>query len=159
MNSLDDFTRMRRFTQNDPNFTHSRPRKFNALARLFTLLMVAIISIGAVAAINSYNGVGYQVYAEFDSVGGLPEGAPIEMGGVQIGMVSQVSSTDSGLARVQMHIEKGIVISQDSLISVQSRGDMGGKIVTILPGQSDKTIGSGETFADTEPGGLRSQEI
>jgi ABC-type transporter Mla subunit MlaD len=151
MNSLDDFTRMRRYTQKDPNFTHSSSKKFNPLARLFTLLLPAIISIVAVVSINAYNGVGYTVYAEFDSIYGLPKGASIEMSGVQIGTVSEVLSTKAGLVRVQMRIEKGVVLSQDSLISVQIREDIGGKFVNVFPGQSVKTISSGGTFADTEP--------
>jgi phospholipid/cholesterol/gamma-HCH transport system substrate-binding protein len=159
MNSLDDFTRMRRFTQFDQYSKRFRSRKFSPLTLLFTLLLPAAISIGVVAFINDSNGLGYLVYAEFDSVEGLPKGASIEMAGVRIGTVSQVSLTEAGLARVQMNIEKGIVLSRDSLISVQSHGDRGDKIVRVLPGRSEKTIGSGETFLETESGGQHPQEI
>ena len=150
MNSVDDFTRLRKLPQNDRDLKRSRPGKLGPVARLLFPLFLAAISIGAITSFQTYEGPGYQVYAEFDSVGGLPKGASIEVAGVRIGTVSQVSLTKTGLARVQMSIDEGIALSRDSIISVQSRGVLGDKIVRVLPGRSEKAITSGETFPDTE---------
>lgn len=159
MNSVDDLTRLRMAPKNDRDFKRSRPGFFGPGARLFSLLLLAAISIGAIGSINSYQGSGYRVYAEFDFVGGLPQGASVEVAGVCIGTVSQVSLTPSGLARVQMSIDEDIALSRDSIISVQNRGVLGDKIVRILPGKSEKTITAGETFTDTESAGQRPKEI
>ena len=159
MNSVYDLTRMHREPQNDRNSNFFRSGKFDSFARLFSLLLLAPISIGVVTSFNTTKGSGYQVYADFDSVGNLPKGASIEVTGVRIGTVSQVSLTNAGQARVQMSIDEGIVLSQDSIISVQSHGVRGNKIVRILPGKSEKTITAGQTFPDTESGEKRPQKI
>ena len=150
MNSVDDLTRLRMVPQNDRDNKGFRPNKLRMRTRVFSLLLLVAICIGAVISFNSLKGSGYPIYAEFDSVAGLSKGATIELAGVHIGTVSQVSLTQNGMARVQMHIDEGIALSQDSIISVQSRGVLGDKIIKVHPGRSGKTISSGETFADTE---------
>jgi phospholipid/cholesterol/gamma-HCH transport system substrate-binding protein len=159
MNSVHDFTRVRREPQNNRDSNLFRSGKFDSFARLLSLLLLAPISIGVATSFNSAKESGYQVYAEFNSVGSLPKGAAIEATGVRIGTVSQVSLTNAGLARVQMSIDEGVVLSQDSIISVQNLGVRGDKVVRIHPGKSEKTITAGETFPDTESGGQRPQEI
>jgi len=159
MNSTADLIRLHREPINNREVRPFRPSKFGLFARLVSLLLLAPICIGMAISFNTYQGSGYQVYAEFDAVGDLPKGAPIEVVGVRIGTVSEVSLTDDGLSRVQMSIDEGIILPQDSIISIRSSAVRGEKVLIILPGKSEKTISSGETFPDTESGGQRPQEI
>ena len=65
----------------------------------------------------------YTVVAEFDNVSGLKIGASIEIAGVNVGKVSDISLAKNGLAKVRMLINQGARISTDAIASILREGD------------------------------------
>jgi len=93
----------------------------------------------------------YRVYAFFTSVSGLKTGARIEMAGVEIGTVSNVSIDKERLvAKVEFSIDKNIELSEDIIASVKTSGIIGQKYIDILPGGSDIMLEPGEEIYNTE---------
>ncbi|MCP4672949.1 MAG: outer membrane lipid asymmetry maintenance protein MlaD [Desulfobacula sp.] len=93
----------------------------------------------------------YPVYGFFTSVTGLKTGARIEMAGVKIGIVSNVSiDTKQMLAKVEFSIDKNIALCDDIIASVKTSGIIGQKYIDILPGGSDIMLASGEEIYNTE---------
>ncbi len=76
---------------------------------------------------------GYEVYAVFDQASGLKKLAPVEMAGIQIGQVDNIS-LDNGKARVSMLISKNVPLAQDVNALIRTRGVLGDKFVAIEPG-------------------------
>lgn len=94
----------------------------------------------------------YRVYADFQSVAGLREGAKIEIAGVRVGFVEKIFLTENDEARIEMNILKGITLPEDSNVSVKTRGLIGEKIVCITIGGSPEIVPAGGVMFDTEPG-------
>jgi phospholipid/cholesterol/gamma-HCH transport system substrate-binding protein len=93
----------------------------------------------------------YPLYAKFQSVSGLTEGAYVEMAGVQIGQVEAIGLDPERLvARVKMKIKKGVVLTDDVIASVKTAGLIGDKYVKISPGGSEEALKPGDTIIETE---------
>ncbi len=93
----------------------------------------------------------YTVYGYFNSISGLKKGARIEMSGVKIGIVSNVSiDKEQLLAKVALSINKDMQLSEDIIASVKTSGIIGQKYIDILPGGSDIMLSSGEEIYNTE---------
>jgi len=93
----------------------------------------------------------YPVHGFFTSVSGLKTGARVEMAGVKIGIVSNVSIDKKQLlAKVEFSINKDIELSEDIIASVKTSGIIGQKYIDILPGGSDIKLEAGEEIYNTE---------
>lgn len=93
---------------------------------------------------------GYRIHASFADIGGLKNGAPVEIAGVKIGEVEKIKLVE-GRARVDMHINKGVEIESDSLASIRTKGLIGEKYIKITLGAMMTYLQPGEEIVDTEP--------
>ena len=90
-----------------------------------------------------------QIKAKFLKVGGIVSGNDVKIRGVKVGTVSKVALDNDFLAEVHFFINKKIRIPKDSLISVHSEGILGGKYLSIIPGNSDLTyLTNGDEIKD-----------
>ena len=128
-------------------------RKIEFYVGLFVI--IGILCTGYLFAvlgeINFIKDKQYQVYAFFTSVSGLKIGARIEMVGVEIGKVLNVSIDKERLqAKVEFSIDQNIELSEDIIASIKTSGIIGQKYIDILPGGSDIMLESGEEIFNTE---------
>lgn len=94
---------------------------------------------------------GTVIHAVFSSVGGLKEGAPIEIAGVEVGKVKRIRLTEDYQAEVEMYINPGIRIQEDAIASIKTKGLLGERYVEITPGSSEICLKSGDLLVDTQP--------
>jgi phospholipid/cholesterol/gamma-HCH transport system substrate-binding protein len=93
----------------------------------------------------------YYVHAQFESVTGLKAGANIEMAGVPIGKVEAIAlDLERQVARVRLKIQSNVVITDDVIASVKTRGLIGDKYIKLSPGGSDLVLKAGDTIIETE---------
>lgn len=93
----------------------------------------------------------YQLRAKFQSVSGLKPGTHIEMAGVQIGRVGDVSlDVDKQIAVVTLKIRKDIKLTDDVIASVKTAGLIGDKYIKLSPGGSDIALENGGAITETE---------
>ena len=128
-------------------------RKIEFYVGLFVI--IGILCTGYLFAvlgeINFIKDKQYQVYAFFTSVSGLKTGARIEMVGVEIGKVLNVSIDKERLqAKVEFSIDQNIELPEDIIASIKTSGIIGQKYIDILPGGSDIMLESGEEIFNTE---------
>jgi phospholipid/cholesterol/gamma-HCH transport system substrate-binding protein len=97
-----------------------------------------------------WGGKGYDLYALFSEVGGLKSGAPVEIAGVEIGRVKNIT-LDHYQARVVIDLSEGVRIQEDAIASVKTKGLIGEKYIEITPGGSEKIIGPGGQIRETQP--------
>ncbi len=93
---------------------------------------------------------GYTVYAEFPTVGGLKEGASVEIAGVKVGRVEDISLNDYQ-ARVTMRIDRDVKLQEDTIASIKTKGLIGEKYVQLSPGGSERLIPNNGKIRETEP--------
>jgi phospholipid/cholesterol/gamma-HCH transport system substrate-binding protein len=94
------------------------------------------IKLGRVAF---FGGGGYLVSADFPSVGGLKNGASVEIAGVEVGRVESIGLYDYQ-ARVVLRLNSSIQLQEDSIASIKTKGLIGEKFIRISPGASEKLI-------------------
>ena len=94
---------------------------------------------------------GYTVSAKFTSVAGLRVGATVEIAGVSIGRGSSIRlNSEDFSAMVDMRIDEGVPLSEDSMASVKTSGLIGDKYIAITPGGADEKLAGGSVITDTE---------
>jgi phospholipid/cholesterol/gamma-HCH transport system substrate-binding protein len=93
---------------------------------------------------------GYVVYADFPTVGGLKEGAAVEIAGVGVGRVQDIALVNYR-ARIALLINNGIELQEDTIASVRTKGLIGEKYVLLSPGGSDEIIAAGDKIREVEP--------
>lgn len=121
------------------------------LVGLFVVVGIACLSYLAIklGKLEVIGGRGYTVLAEFDSVAGLKNGSVVEIGGVEVGRVRDITLKNYR-AVVAMSIDPGVKLQDDSIVSIRTKGLIGEKYVRITPGASDKLIQPGGRLRDTE---------
>lgn len=84
---------------------------------------------------------GYFVTANFDNIDGLNTGSPVNIGGVTIGKVLDLTlDKESFTAIVKMNIQNDIKLPLDTVAIVSSDGLLGGKIMSLEPGSEEDII-------------------
>ncbi len=76
---------------------------------------------------------GYRVWAVFDNATGLKKNAPVEMAGIQIGLVDKIE-LDRGRAKLSFRIRPEVKLAADSAASIRTRGVLGDKFVAVEAG-------------------------
>jgi phospholipid/cholesterol/gamma-HCH transport system substrate-binding protein len=82
---------------------------------------------------------GYQVWAVFDNATGLKKNAPVEMAGIQIGLVDKIE-LDRGRAKLTMRIRPEVKLATDSAASIRTRGVLGDKYVALEAGSASAPL-------------------
>lgn len=91
---------------------------------------------------------GYTLIASFNNIGGLQDGAPVKMAGVEIGRVATIQLNQKTFqAVVKLHIKSGYDVPRGSIAAILTTGLLGGKYVGITPGGSLKNMQDGDSFA------------
>jgi len=91
----------------------------------------------------------YRVKALFGNVSGLTEGSDVEIAGVKVGKVAHIYLDDAS-AKVEMLINPGVKIPDDSIASIRTQGLIGDKYIKISPGGSEENVGPGGLITETE---------
>jgi len=117
-------------------------------------LLLGIISLGYISVklgkLEIVGKGGYTFYAEFEKAGGIKPKARVEIAGVEVGTVKNISITDDYRALVELSIDKRIKLQEDVIASIKSKGLIGEQYVQISPGGSDKIIPDKGKIRETE---------
>lgn len=93
----------------------------------------------------------YNVQARFGSISGLKEGAVVEIAGVRVGKVSEIHlDGEEYEALVELSIDNGVNLQEDSIASIRTAGIIGDRYVDIAPGGSDEFVAPGGELEETE---------
>lgn len=92
----------------------------------------------------------YSLYARFSSVSGLRGDSPVEMNGIEVGRVAQLSiDPERQMALVELKIKKGTKVYDDAGASIKTAGLIGDKFVKIDPGGGGDVLKPGGTITET----------
>lgn len=92
----------------------------------------------------------YSVQAQFGNVSGLKRGAIVEMAGVNVGKVNNISLGENDQAKVQLQINNGVKITDDAIASIKTQGIIGDKYIKISQGGSEDLLVDGGFISETE---------
>jgi phospholipid/cholesterol/gamma-HCH transport system substrate-binding protein len=113
------------------------------------ILIVMLILWGNNASF--FLGRHYRVVASMPNVGGLKSGAPVKIGGFQIGRVSGIHLTPGQkLLDVVMDIDEDRPIPKRSTAKISTAGLVGDAFMEIVPGSSREYLRQAKTVEDAE---------
>jgi len=92
---------------------------------------------------------GYEVYAIFSNSGGLKVGSTIEIAGVDVGRVKNIT-LDNYQAKLVFMLREGLKIQEDAIASIKTKGLVGERYIVITPGGSEKVIQPGGRIRETQ---------
>ncbi len=121
---------------------------------LFVLIGLVAISYMSIKLgnVQMFTDKYYVVKANFSDISGLKVNAPVQMFGVKIGFVEQISlDQKKGVACVNMLIDNEVKLMDDAIVSVKTNGLIGDKYLKIAPGGLGDPVKPGDTLFDTNP--------
>jgi phospholipid/cholesterol/gamma-HCH transport system substrate-binding protein len=116
-------------------------------------LLLGLLALGYLAVklgrMEVVGSRGYTVHATFSNVGGLRTGSTVEIAGVEVGWIENISLKDYQ-AQVALRVKDQVALPEDSIISIRTKGLVGEQFVRISPGGSEKMIPPGGVISETE---------
>jgi phospholipid/cholesterol/gamma-HCH transport system substrate-binding protein len=91
----------------------------------------------------------YTITMVFSTVEGLKTGSQLELAGVQVGSVKEITLNRDYTAVVTAAINEDVKVPIDSTASIATKGVLGDKIIIIRPGSSNNTLEPGGNLART----------
>ena len=115
----------------------------------FGVLMVLILVELMFVDRHNSNDKYYDLIATFNKIDGVSKGNSVMISGVKIGYVDKVL-LDQNYPILKMKIKKGLKISDDSSVSIQTDGLFGSKFLSIEMGGNENYLASGDSFSFAE---------
>ncbi|MCD5397385.1 MlaD family protein [candidate division NPL-UPA2 bacterium] len=103
---------------------------------------------------------GYEIKAFFGFTGGVREGAPVNLAGVEVGRVRQIAISYGPPPMVQLHLwlRPGVRLTQGAKAIISSANILGDRYVEILPGFKDgEVLVAGDVIRGRDP--VRLEEL
>lgn len=123
---------------------------------IFIAIALAFIVVFSIGSEKQLFDSQYTLYANFRDVGGLREGAPIRLAGVDVGTVSRVwflDDLEEKLVGAELKINTSVKerIRSDSTASIQTMGLLGDKFIFITMGDpTEKILKDGDFIPSSE---------
>lgn len=90
---------------------------------------------------------GYEISVHFDDVSGLDIRSPVELAGVEVGVLKRIA-LDGYRAKAILVIKDKVKIPTDSALAVKSSGILGDKYLAIIPGKASTYLKPGDEIAN-----------
>mgnify|MGYP001389563705 CR=1 FL=1 len=119
---------------------------------IFAAAVIAVLVWATIRVSDktSVHGGGYTIKAAFDNATGLKLKAPVELAGVQVGVIKEISLEGSRQAIVTIALGKSVKLPADSRAILRTRGFLGETYVELIPGTPDApVIAAGGEITDT----------
>ncbi len=122
-----------------------------------TLLGAVVLGVAGLFLAFAYStadlgrGGGYEVQAEFTTVGGLKVGNDVRMAGIKVGtVVHQELNPETYLARVTLSVDHAVKLPADTSASISSEGLLGGNYIDLAPGGDSEILKPGDKIRFTQ---------
>ena len=120
-------------------------------ATIIAGVIILIVMLMAWGNTSSLLGGHYRVVVNMTNIGGLKEGAPVKLGGFQIGRVSSIQLRPGGTdMEIVLDIDEDRLLPKGSTAKVSTAGLVGDAFMEIIPGKSAQTIRRSSTVAEAE---------
>ena len=119
--------------------------------RVGLLVLAAAVLLGAfVFVLGGFElGKGFTVYVDFDNPGNVKVGAPVLIGGMDVGRVDRIEFRGNrldpttgrrSLVRLHLHLQERVrgTVHEDALFFVSARNILGEQVISIDPGGPDR---------------------
>jgi len=114
------------------------------------VLLAAVLFVFLSWSVVDHRSSGKIIKAEFGDISGLSVGDDVKVSGITIGeVVANKLDFQNYVALVELNIDKGINLPDDSIARIASSSLLGGHYVDIIPGISDVFLKHEEIIYNT----------
>jgi phospholipid/cholesterol/gamma-HCH transport system substrate-binding protein len=114
----------------------------------FGAFVYLALQLGEVSFLRQ--GSTYVLKAEFDNVSGIKKGAVVQVAGVTVGEIDEITLSDTETALLSLRLENTLKVPVDTIASVKSQGIIGDKYIQLNLGGDEKRFKPGEIIRETE---------
>lgn len=94
---------------------------------------------------------GYEVSADFSTIGGLKIGDEVQVSGVKVGQVIGITlDPKTYLARVTMDVDSSVKLPTDTIALISSSSLLGGRFMALEPGGEEEILKPGDVIQYTQ---------
>jgi len=126
---------------------------YETIAGLFVVAGLVLLGYMTVKLgnVSLFGDDSVRLTARFNSVSGLRAGSPIEMYGIEVGTVENLTiDQESQMAVVTLKIKNETAVYSDAIASIKTAGLIGDKFISLDPGGSGKILKDGGVIINTE---------
>ena len=111
------------------------------------LLSMAFLSLKVANLTGASGGAIYNVYADFDNIGGLKVKAPVKSSGVVVGRVASIElNKETYQAHVTLAINTQYQFSSDASVEILTAGMLGEQYIGVTQGGDETVLQEGGRF-------------
>lgn len=127
-------------------------RNWTELLAGAVVLAVAVGFLGYTVANTGRTGTsGITLNASFERIDGIGPGSDVRLAGVKVGRITTTSIDPKTFqAQVAFTVDSSIKLPTDSSAEIASDGLLGGKVLALVPGGSDKILTDGGKLQITQ---------
>jgi phospholipid/cholesterol/gamma-HCH transport system substrate-binding protein len=134
-------------------------RRDEVLVGVFLTVAVAILLLGTLWLVRGGLSSGYPLYSKFAWGQNLKPGQPVQLAGVAVGAVADVTLRDDGYLDVVLRVNNDVKVPRNSVASVKPVGIFGDAAIALTPkGPSKVSFNPGDTVP-VGPGETDIQQI
>jgi phospholipid/cholesterol/gamma-HCH transport system substrate-binding protein len=131
-------------------------KKFSMETTVGIFVVIGLILIGYMTVklgdVSILSDRTYPLYAKFSDVTGLKSGSPVDMFGIEIGKVEQLTMDPKSVQpMVKLKIRNNVQIYDDAIASIKTEGLLGDSYISVDPGGGGDLLGPGGIITDTHP--------
>ena len=122
-----------------------------------TLMGAVVLVVAGAFLLFAYEGTsvdvedGYTVTANFTNASGIALGTDVRVGGIKVGVVSDLALDPKTYeATVSMQVKGDTPLPSDSSASITSSGLLGEKYISLTPGNDDRMLAEGGRLMFTQ---------
>ena len=125
-------------------------RTTQLIVGIFALLGIAALAYLSITLghVELFRTPGYELYANFDNLGGLKAGDLVEIAGVHVGKVQTIALAGNR-AHVTLHLRQGVEVDSEAIAEIDTSGLLGDKYISVELGGGD-TLKPGDTIRQTQ---------
>lgn len=132
------------------------PRKLETKVGLFVLAILGLIAFSTLKVGEQTTVLrgGYTVTVLLDSAIGINTKTPVEIAGIQVGIVKEIELIESRQAKAVLLINRGVRLPTGTTAMVRAKGFLGDTYMELIPGPPDaEVLGAGSTVGYAGVGG------
>ena len=117
---------------------------------LFAMLLAVSMAFLHERSATQQSRRGFTLYAIFNKIDGVSNGAEVRLGGLKVGRVVNQQFAKDYQIKVEMALDSDYELPVDSSVQIETDGLMGPKHIEIVPGADDELLKDGDSFGYTQ---------
>lgn len=117
---------------------------------LFATLLVISMAVLHERSITRQSHHGFTLYALFNKIDGVSNGAEVRLAGLTVGRVVSQSFANDYQIKLEMVLDEDYELPVDSSVQIETDGLMGAKHLEIVPGADEELLNNGDSFGYTQ---------